>query len=228
MGQRFTQAQVDLALRKEQLILRVERGESLEAVSQDLGLAYHPKHVSRLRRRYIAGGRHWVALVDGREGRATKITAEIVKWIITELQRDPELTATSVRRQIREVFQVEVSGSHVRQLVLNLGHAGRRGRPGRSSPLVAISTAPVSVGGSRRSGVGTLSLRSSATSRRRILQAVQCSLPERRARTVRNDASHCFRTRVRQSRWCADSDSARVTFENGIFPPVDGLAVSVV
>ena len=79
MGQRFTQAQVDLALRKEQLILRVERGESLEAVSQDLGLAYHPKHVSRLRRRYIAGGRHWVALVDGREGRATKITAEIVK-----------------------------------------------------------------------------------------------------------------------------------------------------
>ena len=55
MGQRFTQAQVDLALRKEQLILRVERGESLEAVSQDLGLAYHPKHVSRLRRRCIAG-----------------------------------------------------------------------------------------------------------------------------------------------------------------------------
>ena len=132
MGQRFTQAQVDLALRKEQLILRVERGESLEAVSQDLGLAYHPEHVSRLRRRYIAGGRHWVALVDGREGRATKITAEIVKWIITELQRDPELTATSVHRQIREVFQVEVSGSHVRQLVLNLGHAGRRGLVGRA------------------------------------------------------------------------------------------------
>ena len=43
MGQRFTQAQVNLALRKEQLILRVERGELLETVSQDLGLAYHPK-----------------------------------------------------------------------------------------------------------------------------------------------------------------------------------------
>jgi len=153
MGQRFTQAQVDLALRKEQLILRLERGESLEAVSQDLGLAYHPKHVSRLRRRYNDGGRHWVALVDGREGRATKITAEIVQWIITQLQRDPDLTATSVRRQIREVFQVEVSGSHVRQLILNLGHAGRRGRPGRLSPPVVVPTAPVMVQQTPHAGI---------------------------------------------------------------------------
>jgi len=27
----------------------------------------------------------------------------------------------------------------------------------------------------------------------------------------------CVRTRVRQARWCADSDPSRVTFENGIF-----------
>ena len=144
MGTRFTQAQVDLALRKEQLILRVERGESLEAVSQDLGVAYHPKHVSRLRRRYTDGGRHWVALVDGREGGpATKITTEIAQWILAEVQRDPGVTASFLRRQMRELFRVEVSASHVRQLVSDVGHTGRRGRPRRSSQPVAASTVPL-------------------------------------------------------------------------------------
>jgi len=154
MGKRFTPAQVDLALRKEQLILRVERGEPLEEVSEDLGLAYHPKHVSRLRHRYIEGGRHWVALVDGREGRRpTKITTEIAQWIITELQRDSGVTASHLRHQIRELFQVEVSVSHVRQLVSDVGHTGRCGRPRRSSQPVAISTAPLIVEQTPHAGI---------------------------------------------------------------------------
>jgi transposase len=126
MDKRFTQTQVDLALRKEQLIVRIEQGESLAAVSQELGLTYHPKHVSRLRRRYLEGGRHWVALVDGREGKqATKVTTEIAHWIIAELQRHPDATAPYLCEQIGEMFEVEVGERHVRQLVHDIGRKGR-------------------------------------------------------------------------------------------------------
>ena len=154
MDKRFTQAQVDLALRKEQLIQRVEQGESVEAVSQDLGLTYHPKHVSRLRRRYIAGGRHWVSLVDGREGgQATKITIEIAQWIIKEMQRDPGTTAASLQDQIRRIFHLEVSDRRIRQLTRDIGREGQPGRPRQPSPLVEISPQPLIIEQTQHAGI---------------------------------------------------------------------------
>ena len=154
MDKRFTQAQVDLALRKEQLIQRVEQGESVEAVSQDLGLTYHPKHVSRLRRRYIEGGRHWVSLVDGREGgQATKITTAIAQWIVEELQRDPGATAASLRDQIRRVFHLEVSDRRIRQLTRDIGRERQRGRPRPTSPLGEISPEPVIIEQTQHAGI---------------------------------------------------------------------------
>lgn len=154
MDKRFTRAQVDLALRKEQLILRIERGESLKAVSKDLGLVYHPKHVSRLRRRYIDGGRHWVALVDGREGgQSTKITMEIARWIVEELQRDPGVMASSVRDKIRRVFRVEVSDRRIRQLTRDIGHEGQRGRPRQASPRGETTTEPLIIEQTPHAGI---------------------------------------------------------------------------
>ena len=117
---------------KEQLVLRVEQGEDAESVSQELGLTYHPKHVWRLRRQYAAGGRHWVALIDGRDGkRATKITAQIVQWLMRELQGRPTATATELRDRIRQQFEVHVSERYVRQLVHDLGRTGQMGRPSK-------------------------------------------------------------------------------------------------
>jgi transposase len=154
MGKRFTQAQVDLALRKEQLIQRVEQGESLKAVSQDLGLTYHPKHVSRLRRRYIEGGRHWVALVDGREGgRATKITRKVALWIMGELQRDPNVTASHLCDEVRNRFGVEVSEGRMRQLAIALGRQGQPGRPRRASPPGVTSAEPLIIEQTLHAGI---------------------------------------------------------------------------
>mgnify|MGYP001582519592 FL=1 len=157
MDKRFTQAQVALALRKEQLIRRVEQGESLKAVNQDLGLTYHPKHVSRLRRRYIEGGRHWVALVDGREGgQATKITPEIAQWIVGELHRDPNVTASHLCDAVRSAFGVEVSEGRMRQLAIGLGRQGQPGRPGRASPTVVTSGAPLLIEQTPHAGIFSL------------------------------------------------------------------------
>ena len=154
MEERFTQAQVDLALRKEQLILRVERGEVLETVSQDLGLAYHPKHVSRLRRRYIEGGRHWVALVDGREGgQATKITGEVALWIVGELQRDLNVTASHLCDKLRRVFSVEVSEGRMRQLAIGLGRQGQPGRPRPPSLPATTSAEPLIIEQTQHAGI---------------------------------------------------------------------------
>lgn len=154
MEKRFTQAQVDLALRKEQLILRVERGESLETVSQALGLAYHPKHVSRLRRRYLEGGRHWVALVDGREGgQATKITGQVALWLVGELQRDLNVTASHLCDQLQRVFGVEVSEGRMRQLAIGLGRQGQPGRPRRSSRPAITSAEPLIIEQTQHAGI---------------------------------------------------------------------------
>ncbi len=143
MDKRFTQAQVDLALRKEQMIQRVEQGESLKVVSQDLGLTYHPKHVSRLRRRYIEGGRHWVALVDGREGgRATKITRKVALWIMGELQGAPNVTASHLCDEVR-----------MRQLAIALGRQGQPGRPRRASPPGVTSAKPLIIEQTPHAGI---------------------------------------------------------------------------
>ena len=143
--QLFTQAQVDLALRKEELILRVERGESLETVGQDLGLTYHSKHVSRLRRQYFEGGRHWISLVDRRERRPSpKITDEVAQWIEKEVSRDPDVTASYLRAQIQSVFEVEVTERHMRRVIRAMGHKGQGGRPPRTSwPVVAPGESPI-------------------------------------------------------------------------------------
>lgn len=144
MEKRFTQTQVDLALRREQLILRVEQGESLEMISQDLGLAYHPKHVSRLRRRYLEGGRHWVVLVDGRKGRQAKITDEIVQWIAAEVQRDPGVTASYLCGRIRKVFRVKVGERRVQQLVHDIRLKEPSGPPSQESwPVVNLVESPI-------------------------------------------------------------------------------------
>ncbi len=139
MEKRFTQAQVNLALRRERLILRVEQGESLEMISQDLGVTYHPKHVSRLRRRYIEGGRHWVVLVDGRKGRQAKITNEIVEWIAAELRRDPGVTASYLCDQIGKVFRVQVGERRIQQLVHDIGLKAPSRPPGPASGSVVSS-----------------------------------------------------------------------------------------
>ena len=157
MEKRFTQEQVDRALLKEQLVLRVEQGEDVESVSQELGLTYHPKHVWRLRRQYTEGGRHWAALIDGRDGkRATKITTKIVQWLMRELQGHPEATATELREQIRRRFEVDVSERYVRQLVHDLGRTGQAGRPSKVPSGVVAVNEPVLVEQSSHAGAMVL------------------------------------------------------------------------
>ena len=152
--QLFTQTQVDLALRKEKLILRVERGESLETASQELGLMYHPKHVSRLRRQYLEGGRHWTSLVDGRERRPSpKITEEIEQWIVEELRRDPNVTVPDLRDQIQRVFKVEVTERQVRRVAHALGRRGQSGRPRRTNTPGGISTEPMIIEQTPHAGI---------------------------------------------------------------------------
>jgi len=66
-----------LARRKEQWILRTEKGEDPERVRRELKVPLKTVSLPWLKQRYQAGGRQWQALFERRHGVATKGTAKV-------------------------------------------------------------------------------------------------------------------------------------------------------
>jgi transposase len=118
----------DLAHRKEQWILRVERGEAPEPVRRELKLPVKTNCLPSLKQRYRHGGRQWRALLERRHGIATKGTAAVRAFLTKAKTRNPLLTGAELCAQVWERFEIEISLSRLNEL---LQEAGLSNPPGR-------------------------------------------------------------------------------------------------
>lgn len=118
----------DLARRKEQWILRTEKGEDPERVRRELKVPLQTRTLGWLKRRYQAGGRQWQALLQRRHGVATKGTPAVKAFLTKAKERNPQLTGAELCEQVWERFEIDISLGHMTTL---LRHAGLSSPPGR-------------------------------------------------------------------------------------------------
>src|SRR5712692_6263072 len=122
----------DLARRKEQWILRTERGENAERVRRELKVPLQTSSLEWLRQRYQAGGRKWQALLERRHGVATKGTAKVKAFLAQAKAQHPQLTGAELCRQIWERFEIEISLGRLNALVREAGLSNPPGRPAKA------------------------------------------------------------------------------------------------
>lgn len=125
----YPEAVKEKAKRLEQLLLRVEAGESLEEVNQALGVKVGEEQLVCLRDKYEAGGRKWEALLDGRWGHAQKIHSGILEWLYARKDKDNDVRAPQLAREIEELFGVKVDPGHINYLLRKRGLTAPTGRP---------------------------------------------------------------------------------------------------
>src|SRR3990172_6972421 len=123
----------DLARRKEQWILRTERGEDPERVRRELKVALKTSSLAWLKQRYEAGGRKWQALLERRHGVATKGTPAVKAFLAKAKARDPQLTGAELCLQVWERFEIEISLGHLNALVREAGLSNPAGRPPKAA-----------------------------------------------------------------------------------------------
>lgn len=115
--ERYSVRQVNRALAQEQLLKRLEAGEDLEALCQELGLAHSRNYLPELRRRYHEGGATWQALIDHRHGHSYKVTPIRRAWLRQQKQENPVLTQTQLAKLFEDEFQVTISQSQVSNIL---------------------------------------------------------------------------------------------------------------
>lgn len=122
----------DLARRKEQWILRAERGEDPERIRRELKIPLQTSSLGWLTQRYQAGGRTWQALLDRRYGVATKGTPAVKAFVAKAKARDPQLTGAELCVQVWERFEIEISLGRLNALVREAGLSNPPGRPAKA------------------------------------------------------------------------------------------------
>jgi transposase len=123
----------DLARRKEQWILRTERGEDPARVGRELKLKLKPRALERLKQRYRMGGRKWQALLERRHGVATKGTPAVRAFLAKAKARHPQLTGAELCVQVWERFEIEISLGYLEALLREAGLSNPPGRPRKAS-----------------------------------------------------------------------------------------------
>lgn len=131
----------DLARRREQWILRIEKGEDPERVRRELKLKLKVRTLARLKPRYQKGGRTWQALLERRHGLATKGTPEVMAFVAKVKARNPQITAGEMVTAIWEQFEIEISVNRLSELLKPLGLSNPVGRPRPTSVEPPAQTA---------------------------------------------------------------------------------------
>ena len=117
------------ARRMEQLILRIEAGESLSQVCADLELKVKAQDLRRLQAKYRKGGRVWEALIDGRYGHPQTAHSALREWMYERKREDETLTGSQLAKQVEEQFGIKLSGGHINYLLRKVGLTRPPGRP---------------------------------------------------------------------------------------------------
>src|SRR5713101_5303040 len=119
----------DLARRKEQWIIRTEKGEDPKRVRNELKLSLSLKTLPRLKQRYRNNGRNWRALLERRHGIATKGTPEVKAFVAKAKVKDRQATAAELVTQVWDRFEIEISLNRMNQLLRAAGLNNPVGRP---------------------------------------------------------------------------------------------------
>jgi transposase len=122
-------AVIEKAKRMEQLLQRVDAGESLADVCADLGVSVNEKRLAALQARYEAGDRTWQALLDGRFGHERKAHSALRAWLYERKEQDETLRAPQLAGEIEEKFGVRLSEGHINYLLRKRGLTAPPGRP---------------------------------------------------------------------------------------------------
>lgn len=113
----------------EELLLRLEAGESLEQLCQELELKVSPKRAEQLKSKYEGGGRQWEVLLDGRYGHAQQVNSAVRAYLYERKQEDQELTAGELATEVEEKYKVKVSEGHVNHILREVALTRPPGRP---------------------------------------------------------------------------------------------------
>jgi transposase len=143
--ERYTVRQVNRALAQEQLLRRLDQGETFDSLCQELNLALSRDYLPQLRQRYRQGGSTWVALIDQRHGHAYKVTLARRAWLRQQKEQNPALTQQQLARRFQEEFQVALSQSQVSNILRAAGVAlpgGQRYHP-QGEAALAVERAGV-------------------------------------------------------------------------------------
>jgi hypothetical protein len=130
----YPTAVLEKAQRLEQLLQRVAAGEPLGEVNEALGFDLDQEQWARAQVKYEAAGRRWEALINGRFGHAQKVHSGIREWLYTRKERDEDVRAPQLAREIEEKFGVEVDPGHVNYLLRKRGLTAPPGRPYKEKP----------------------------------------------------------------------------------------------
>lgn len=122
-------AVIEKAKRLERLLHRVAAGEGLDAANEALGFDLDKEQLSQAQAKYEAGGYRWEALIDGRYGHAQKIHSGIREWLYTRKEKDEDVRAPQLAKEIKEQFGVEVDPGHINYLLRKRGLTAPPGRP---------------------------------------------------------------------------------------------------
>jgi len=130
----YPDAVLEKAKRLEQLLQRVAAGEPLDEANEASGFNLDEKQLSRAQAKYEAGGCTWEALIDGRFGHAQKVHSGIREWLYTRKERDEDVRAPQLAKEIKEKFGVEVEPGHINYLLRKRSLTAPPGRPYKKKP----------------------------------------------------------------------------------------------
>lgn len=130
------------AKRLEQVLLRVERGETLKQARAELKVRLTQPQLAQLQAKYAASGRNWEALLEKRYGHPKKAHAALREWLYERKRQDDSLTATQLAEEIKQRFEVELSIGHINYLLRQLELSGPPGRPRRQTAAEADIPVP--------------------------------------------------------------------------------------
>jgi transposase len=142
----YPKAVMEKAKYLEQLLRRVAASEPLAEVNEALGFDLDREQLARAQAKYEAGERTWEALLDGRFGHAQKIHSGIREWLYARKEKDEDVRAPQLAREIKEKFGVEVDPGHINYLLRKRGLTAPPGRPYKERPAgkeaTDVATAP--------------------------------------------------------------------------------------
>jgi len=117
------------AEKMEQLLRRLEAGEELAQVCQDMAVELSPERARKLQARYEAGGRQRAALLDGRFGHRQQANSAIRGYLYERKQAEPELTGPQLAAEVAQRYEVAVSVGHINHILREVALSRVTGRP---------------------------------------------------------------------------------------------------
>lgn len=76
-------------------------------------------------------GKAELALSDGRQGHAYKLTKPVQEWLVERCRKDPEVPSSQIQADLLKLFAVKVSIGHINQMrkyygITRSGRAGKK------------------------------------------------------------------------------------------------------